>query len=46
MSIVDDASVSDSIDVKRFLKFFYSCHVFFYFPYVFKIKNVENLLSK
>ena len=33
-----------------FLTFFNSCRVFyvfnvFYFPYVFKIKNVENLLS-
>jgi len=26
--------------------FFYVFRTFFYFPYVFKIKNVENLLSK
>jgi len=39
------------IDVKNVFCVFYSCHVFlrffnvFYFPYVFKIKNVGNLLS-
>ena len=41
-------STSETIDVKNVFTFFYSCHVFTFltfFPYVFKIKNVGNLLS-